>query len=164
LDGDGVNLSSLDQGVPFDLLGDGERVKSAWTSGGDAWLVLDRNGNGAVDGAQEMFGNMGGHADGFAALAELDANGDGVVDAKDPAFGELTVWRDANRDGVSQANELRTLGEAGVKAIALAAKRNDGVTSWDSHGNQIPLVGQFIKTDGTRGVVADAYVRFQPLK
>ena len=76
LDGDGVNLSSVDNGVSFDLMADGTKVKASWTDGKDAFLVLDRNSNGSVDGAGEMFGNTTNgrqFADGFAALSELDA-------------------------------------------------------------------------------------------
>jgi hypothetical protein len=167
LDGDGVNLSSLENGVPFDLFGNGEKVKSAWIGQGDGWLVLDRNQNGKIDGATELFGNVTGgtaHADGFAALRELDSNGDGRVDTKDPAFNDLRVWKDANRDGASSPSELLALPDVGVKAILLAVTRYDGIASWDTHGNQLPLIGQFLKTDGSRGMVADAWVRFQPIK
>ena len=167
LDGDGINLSSLEQGVPFDLLGSGEKVKAAWIGKGDGWLVLDRNQNGVIDGAQELFGNVTGgksYSDGFTALAELDTNGDGRVDMKDPAFSDLRVWKDSNRDGASSPNELFALPDVGVRAMLLSPQRYDGVSSWDKHGNQMPLIGQFMKNDGTRGLVADAYVRFQPLK
>ena len=167
LDGDGINLSSLEQGVPFDLLGTGEKVKAAWIGKGDGWLVLDRNQNGVIDGAQELFGNVTGgksYSDGFTALAELDTNGDGRIDTKDPAFNDLRVWKDTNRDGASSPNELFALPDVGVRAMLLSPQRYDGVSSWDKHGNQMPLIGQFMKNDGTRGLVADAYVRFQPLK
>jgi hypothetical protein len=62
------------------------------------WLALDRNGNGRIDGAAELFGSDtvladGTHApNGFIALAELDANGDGLIDASDPAFASLQLW------------------------------------------------------------------------
>jgi hypothetical protein len=167
LDGDGVNLSSLEQGVAFDLFGSGQKVKTAWIGSGDGWLVLDRNENGVIDGATELFGNVTGgtaHADGFQALGTIDDNGDGVVDESDSAFAKLRVWRDTSRDGRSQPSELVTLEALGIRALIVAATRDEGAASWDRHGNQIPLVGQFVRTDGTRGIVADAYLRFQPLK
>lgn len=167
LDGDGVNLSSLENGVAFDLFGTGEKVKTAWIGKGDGWLVLDRNENGRIDGAKELFGNVTGganYADGFQALSSVDGNDDGIVDASDVAFAKLRVWRDLNGDGRSQPSELVTLESLGITALVVKATRDEGPASWDKHGNQIPLVGEFIRADGTRGTVVDAYLRFTPLK
>jgi hypothetical protein len=86
LDGDGVRLSGLAEGVPFDLLGTGEKVLSAWTDGRDAMLALDRNENGRIDDATELFGNVtggGAFGDGFGPLAALDDDRDGAIDARD---------------------------------------------------------------------------------
>jgi hypothetical protein len=49
--GDGFSLTNAQQGVTFDLDIDGVREQLAWTSSDsdDAWLVLDRNGNGVID-------------------------------------------------------------------------------------------------------------------
>lgn len=114
--GDGVKLSDVIHGVTFDIGRGTKRV--AWTLAGsdDAWLAIDVNGNGTIDGAAELFGDhsswladlsqKGGGGAGFRALAVLDANADGVVDAADPAFGDLILWADLNHDGVSQPNEL----------------------------------------------------------
>ena len=164
LDGDGIQLSSLERGTSFDLLGTGP-VQSAWPSGGDAFLALDWNKNGAIDGAAELFGNVthgSSFEDGFSALSELDANGDGRIDARDPAFAELLVWKDQNRDGKSTGSELVPLRDAGVRALELHATRDDGPSSWDSHGNSTPLVSRFVRDDGQRGMLVDAYLRFQP--
>ena len=163
LDGDGVHLGSLDAAVSFDLFADGNRVHTAWVDAHDGLLALDRNGNGAIDDASELFGNVSGgeqQADGFAALAQIDANDDGFVDARDPAFGELRVWRDANHDGVSQPGELLTMQQAGVKRLIVDAHRASGPSTIDAHGNEIPLVGGFVRTDGTTGQMVDAYFRF----
>jgi hypothetical protein len=166
LDGDGINLSSLDEGVAFGLFGGGAKVKSSWIASGDGWLVLDRNGNGEIDDATELFGNVSGnvdHADGFQALGELDANGDGLVDVRDPGFVTLRVWRDMNADGKSSPAELVTVADLGIRALVVAATRVKESRSWDIYGNQIPLIGSFIWTDGSKGMVADAYLRFEPL-
>jgi trimeric autotransporter adhesin len=167
LDGDGIHLSSLDQGVRFDLLGGGQKVLASWTDGKDALLALDRNGNGTIDGAAELFGNATGGAaydDGFAALADLDDDGNGAIDARDRAFGHLLLWRDANRDGVSAPSELVTLADAGIRRLSLRATRVSGPSSLDAHGNQIPLVTEFERRDGTRGALVDAFLRYRPIR
>ena len=48
LDGDGVGVSTVDEGVRFDLTGDGVAERMATTSGGDGFLVLDRDGDGRI--------------------------------------------------------------------------------------------------------------------
>ena len=58
--GDGFHLTSADEGVLFDIDADGDLDQVAWTraDSGDAWLALDRNGNGVIDDATELFGNL----------------------------------------------------------------------------------------------------------
>jgi hypothetical protein len=79
-----------------------------WPEGpDDAWLAMDRNGNGIIDDGSELFGNTrnlrsGINAKhGYEVLAELDDNLDGKIDEADPAFRALLLWGDANRNGVS---------------------------------------------------------------
>lgn len=160
--GDGIKPTSLDQGVRFDLLGNGVQ-RTAWVRGDDALLVYDRNGNGRIDGGAELFGEgvfVDGlpAADGFEALAVLDrithgGNGNGLIDSGDLLYGELRLWNDANGDGQAEASELRTLAEAGIRAIDLA--HVDGGPQLDDHGNDLGMRGSFIKDDGSRGLMID---------
>jgi hypothetical protein len=145
IDGDGFDLTDAVGGVRFDIGSDGYRDQVAWTAPGsdDAWLALDRNGNGQIDNGLELFGNVtpmvnGARArHGYEALAEYDqllhgGNGDGFIDTRDRMYRRLRLWRDSNHNGMSESNELHPLPALGVIQISL---NYETVRYLDSHGN-----------------------------
>lgn len=150
--GDGYALTSAAGGVAFDLDSNGAAEGLSWTAAGsdDAFLVLDRNGNGTIDDGRELFGNYTpqprtSRPNGFLALAELDATRDGLVDARDAQFAALRLWTDRNHDGYSQSDELQTLDAAGLTALHLEYKESKKT---DEHGNRF---GYRAKVDDTHG-------------
>jgi hypothetical protein len=157
--GNGFRLTDAAGGVNFDLRGDGTAERLSWTAANtdDAWLALDRNGNGRIDDGRELFGNFTpqpstpGQRHGFLALAEYDkpaagGNADGVIDAGDAAFASLRLWKDANHNGVSEAGELHALPSQNVASVSLGYRESRRT---DRHGNRFLYRS---KVEGAGGV------------
>ncbi|WP_374367187.1 calcium-binding protein [Dongia sp.] len=168
LDGDGVEVTSLKGSTAFfDLDNDGMAERTAWVTGGDGLLALDRNKNGTIDSQSELFGagleaGRGTSRDqwdsGFAKLIELDGNRDGVININDAKFADLRIWVDANGDGRSEAGELFSLGDLGIKSISVGAQS----VAQQILGNPVSDIGSFERVDGSLGTVADVWFRYDP--
>jgi hypothetical protein len=144
-DGEGFHLTSAENGVTFDIHGDGEPLRISWTAPGyhNAFLALDRDGSGTITSGKELFGNVtpqpqSATPNGFLALAEFDkpengGNGDGVIDEHDAVFSKLVLWIDDNHDGISQPSELHGLSEFGIHSLSISYFES---RKTDEFGNQ----------------------------
>jgi hypothetical protein len=142
----------------FDLDSNGTKEVVSWASGGDGLLVIDKNGNGKIDGGTEVFGDRYVMSDGrvaksgFEALSDIDSNGDGVVNADDEGFSNLRLWVDLNGDGAYADGELVSLKTAGVESISLGSEVS-GIL--DENGNEVISQGRFVWSDGAEGLVGE---------
>lgn len=109
----------------FDISGTGACLTTDWPGAATPWLVLDRDGDGAIADAREMFGSAvvlrtGERArDGFAALAEHDGDGDGRITPGDAVWPDLMLWSDHDGDRRSTPWELESVSARGITAIDL---------------------------------------------
>lgn len=154
----------------FDLLAKGTLLRTEWLKAkADGFLVDDRagqvtkaaQGDGKIDGSV-LFGNAGGHMDGFIKLSKVmgetrlasarseadiarllsDPSGIEGVGPKRTVSGNkldgLKVWADDNHDGLVQMSELKKLSDLGITEMALVPKyvqNTDG--EWQIQGEAV---------------------------
>ena len=109
LGGDGLALVDLAASpVRFDTLALGLPFPTAWlqtkaqgTATNDAFVVVDRNGDGQITSISEMLSEYFGSSDGrrtatsgLDALAQFDTNLDGQIDLADRDWTRLKLWFD----------------------------------------------------------------------
>jgi hypothetical protein len=133
----------------FDLDSDGDMESIANLKPGSALLALDRNGNGAIDNGQELFGPTSG--DGLAELARYDDDGNGFIDSGDAVFGQLRLWQ---RDDSGDSKRV-ALGQVGIGAIYLGSAKTPFQLNDAQNRNlgQVASTGLFFREDGSAGTV-----------
>jgi hypothetical protein len=181
----GYQLTSLDEGVTFDLDADGQAERIAWTAADsdDAFVGYDRLGRVrdaldrrvavALDGRDLLSTSMRFYADqpdptaanGFEALKALEgptygrARADGVLDAADEAYDRLFLWTDANHDGVGQPDEVTFVRDAGILLFETEYKL---VGKKDPNGNAYRQQGFLRWQRSGRAPVYDIWLRVEP--
>ena len=178
LNGDGhVDLRPLDLGAgsvntSFDWDGDGVVDETAWVGPNDGFLAIDLGAGGAagadglIDQAHEIAFASWADPDGSLGLSDLDGlrlvfdtNQDNVLDPNDDRWSEFRIWRDSNQNGVSDAGELLTMSEAGIKLVNLIP--NPGGAQAFDDGSSISGTSSYETTNGQTHLVADASLGWQ---
>jgi Ca2+-binding RTX toxin-like protein len=122
LNNDGLTFTKVDDSnVFYDLNNDGWREKVSWLKNGDGFLGFDADGNGKIEGGNELsFVNykQGAQTD-LEGLLGFDTNNDGKLTNQDDLWSKFGVWVDANQNGASEAGEFKTLDSLGIASIGL---------------------------------------------
>ena len=168
LGGDGITTVSLEESNAFfDLDNNGFAEKTSWVGAKEGLLAYDKNGDGIINGGNELFGDRTLMKDGktlassgFAALAEYDDNKDGKIDSNDVIYALLRIWQDSDGDGIASAGELRRLVDLGIVSIGLSYS-NTGVT--DSANNIQVRTGTFTLADGSSRAVGEYLLNRNPV-
>lgn len=106
--------------VAFDFAGTGDRRAQGWLTPDAAWLVWDPEWRGEVRSGFDLIGQRTWSvfwSDGFEALRALDDNRDGELTGGE--LGGLSLWRDENRNGVSDPGEVIPANVHGIAALVV---------------------------------------------
>ncbi|MEZ4751127.1 MAG: hypothetical protein R3B54_11055 [Bdellovibrionota bacterium] len=134
--------------------------ETGWSLVADDGFLVTRAADGLVHGGVQLFGNHRiepGHlrgSDGFEMLQRFAGKNCQSFDKKDEYLGpwdgdvyfdQLAVWTDANRDGKSTEDEIRTLPQLGIAAINTCYVVHD--TVYDRFGNRTDMRSAFLMVD-----------------
>ena len=168
LGGDGITTISLEESNAFfDLDNNGFAEKTSWVNAKECLLAYDKNGDGIINGGNELFGDRTLMKDGrtlassgFTALAEYDDNKDGKIDGNDAIYTLLRIWQDSDGDGIASAGELKQLVDLGIVSIGLSYS-NTGVT--DGANNIQVRTGTFTLADDSSRAVGKYLLNRNPV-
>nr|WP_312884078.1 hypothetical protein [Rhizobium laguerreae] len=173
LNGDShIDLRPLDElgtSVGFDWDGDGVAEETAWVGPQDGFLAVDLGAGGTagpdgkIDQARELAFSLWDDqstSDLDGLRLAFDTNHDNILDLNDERWSEFRVWRDLNQNGVSDAGELQTMTDAGIRLINLMPS-SDGIQSF-ADGSIITGTSTYQTVDGNQHLVGDAVLTFRP--
>ncbi|MGJ7582287.1 Ig-like domain-containing protein [Variovorax sp. RHLX14] len=128
----------------IDVSGTGYKELIAWAGKGDGVLVWDKYQDGMVHDSSQYS---------FTSLKIFDTNGDSKLDKLDVLWNQLSVWQDANGDGISEAGEVKTLTQLGIQSIGLTS---NGVVSAPAEGVTEAGKSAAVMDNGSTMAVAQA--------
>jgi len=159
LDGNGVKITPLSSSYYFnDVVGDGEKHRTAWAGAGDGVLVIDPTNSGVISQRNQIdFTSWDPTAktDMEALKDVFDTNHDGSLDSGDADWSQFKVMV-TNADGTTT---LETLSALGITSINLTTN-NEEIDFSD--GSKITGTTTFTKSNGSTGMAADAELSYDP--
>lgn len=166
----GIGLTSILDGIKFDIMGSKAlpsphyaKQISWFKQGNTDYYFLALPNHGVVEGIDQLFGDntLGPDgkfaANGYLALAKYDLNNDKLITSLDPIFKELRLWKDVNRDGKSEPDELFTLDEMGIIKIDL--NYDNKYKEVDKYGNATLMKSVVQTKDGKLHLIFDLWFR-----
>lgn len=161
LTGDGIYLTTVEQGVVYDVNHDNVADASAWIGAGNGLLIYDVNQDHTVSNAGEFVLTEhvpGAKTDLEALRLGFDTNHDNIFDQNDAQWNLFGVWQDANKDAVVDNGEYHSLAQHGIVSIDLTTNPNSESVM---NGNTVYGISSFTRSDGSVGAVADVALRYQ---
>jgi len=146
--GNGIRLQDASRGPRLR----GLSAPTGWTvpNSDDAFVVVEQQENGRIDGVAELLGWQG-PPNGFDYLRALDGTAPGparfgrgqrspddVIDSFDAVFHRLVLWTDVNADGASTEQELQSAAFLGFKSFSLKTEPVERMVS----GNRMVQTGR----------------------
>ena len=156
--GEELLTTSVEDGVSFDMDGDGMAEQTAWLKKGSGFLVWDKNGDGMVNDGTEMFGEATVMSDGkraengVEASKDLDSDNNNIINQYDELWGELRIWHDENSNGKTEEGELSLLSDWDIQSISLDFAE---INLKDEADNKILFESEVVLENGERRKVAD---------
>lgn len=132
-----VELTNSSAAVRFDLDGSGQLRRCGWISTNAAWLVYDSDGKGKISSGLQLMGAVTFWIfwdNGYQPLAAVDDNGDGRLEGAE--LNGLSLWRDANQNGISEPGEVRPVRAWGIITISTDAQTDQRGVLWNPRGVQ----------------------------
>jgi hypothetical protein len=133
----------------FDLDSDGQTEAMPFVGADSGFLVLDKNGNGAVDNGAELFGPRSGN--GFADLSAYDLDRNHWIDERDAVYDQLQVWRKdaAGQDTLSGLTAL----QIGAIYLGHVSSPFDLRNTGNELQGKVRSSGLYLREDGSTGSV-----------
>lgn len=119
------HLLARDVRVKFDLDGTGRDQTWSWVLPRGGLLCWDPSNRGTISGGMQLFGSATWwllFEDGYAAMDALDDDRDGVLTGRE--LDGLSLWVDANTNGVSEPGEVKPLATFNITRLSTRADKS----------------------------------------
>jgi hypothetical protein len=120
----------LTNNIVADFFGDGFEIAMEWVGPEDGLLVAPK-ADGSVD-MSCLFGTAGGYETGYEKLSLYDKNGDMKITGDE--LNALSIWQDANRNGIAEAGEVKTVNSLGITSINVEFNKDNFISSFERNG------------------------------